>query len=262
MATTAHFEIQAGAEPQRFEMPDAATEITIGRAVDCQWVIPSGAVSRRHAVLRRRGAELVVEDLGSSNGTMVNGQRLTGPRALRDQDKLQLGAVEIRVVIPEPPMQSDATVALDATRKMTPEPVAEQTRVRPPTPSAPAPAKPADAHSGRTATETVPPRAAQPAAPPAPSSRPPAASSAAPPPPSAEITPPPRPSSPPAPAVSPPPLAATIAKPAPRAAMIAAPVPPSAAEVTGPSMVELAIIAAGSFLVVFGVGALLIRFAF
>jgi len=264
MATTAHFEIQAGAEPQRFEMPDAATEITIGRAVDCQWVIPSGAVSRRHAVLRRRGAELVVEDLGSSNGTMVNGQRLTGARALRDQDKLQLGAVEIRVVIPEPPPQADATIALDATRKMTPEPVAEQTRVRPPSPSAPAPAKPADAHSGKTATETVTPRSAQPTAPPAPASRPPAASSAAPPPPSAEITPPPRPSSPPspAPAVSPPPLSATIAKPVPRAATISAPVPATAAEATGPSMVELAIIAAGSFLVVFAFGALLIRFAF
>ncbi|HUE38314.1 MAG TPA: hypothetical protein VMR29_02360 [Candidatus Binatia bacterium] len=44
--------------------------------------------------------------------------------------------------------------------------------------------------------------------------------------------------------------------------MITAPVPPSAAEVTGPSLVELAIIAAGSFLVVIAVGALLIRFAF
>ena len=262
MATTAHFEIQAGAEPQRFEMPDAATEITIGRAVDCQWVIPSGAVSRRHAVLRRRGTELVVEDLGSSNGTMVNGQRLTGARALRDQDKLQLGAVEIRVVIPEPPPQSDATIALDATRKMTPEPVAEPTRVRPPSPSPAPPAQPVDAHSGKTATETVSPRSAQPTAPPTPAPRPPAASSAAPPAPSAEITPPPRPSSPPAPAVSPPPLSATIAKPAPRAATIAAAVPATAAEATGPSMVELAIIAAGSFLVVFGVGALLIRFAF
>jgi len=262
MATTAHFEIQAGAEPQRFEMPDAATEITIGRAVDCQWVIPSGAVSRRHAVLRRRGTELVVEDLGSSNGTMVNGQRLTGARALRDQDKLQLGAVEIRVVIPEPPPQSDATIALDATRKMTPEPVAEPTRVRSPSPSPAPPAKPVDAHSGKTATETVSPRSAQPTAPPTPAPRPPAASSAAPPAPSAEITPPPRPSSPPAPAVSPPPLSATIAKPAPRAATIAAAVPATAAEATGPSMVELAIIAAGSFLVVFGVGALLIRFAF
>ena len=236
MAITAHLEIEAGAERQRFELPEAATEIVIGRSADCQWIIPSGAVSRRHAVLRRRGDELVVEDLGSSNGTLVNGERLSGPRTLRDQDKLQLGAVEIRVVIPEPEPAADATMALDATRRMPPEPPAPHTRV-----AAPPPAPPQ--HSGRTATAAVPPQPP----PPVPSAQaPPRAPSLSPP-------------SPPTPAPSPPPSSFA---PAPSGRKEIPPAPSGSTETTGPSMLELAVIAAGSFLVVFGIGALLIRFVF
>src|SRR5437667_2281308 len=228
MAITAHLEIEAGAERQRFELPEAATEIVIGRSADCQWIIPSGAVSRRHAVLRRRGDELVVEDLGSSNGTLVNGERLSGPRTLRDQDKLQLGAVEIRVVIPEPEPAADATMALDATRRMPPEPPAPHTRV-----AAPPPAPPQ--HSGRTATAAVPPQPP----PPVPSAQtPPRAPSLSPP-------------SPPTPAPSPPPSSFA---PAPSGRKEIPPAPSGSTETTGPSMLELAVIAAGSFLVVFGIG--------
>jgi len=224
-----HLQIEAGAQAQRFEVPADATEITIGRSADCQWVIPSGAVSRRHAVLRRSGNELLVEDLGSSNGTMLNGKRLTGPRPLQDQDRLQLGAVEIRVVIPPPEPAADATIAFDSTRKLAPEPAAEATRFEPkPAPAAPPP----PAQSGKTATETVAPKPlpAQPS-----------------------ITPPP------APAVAKPQPAAT--PPAPTTAPTP-PAPTAATDVAGPGALELAMIAAASFLAVFGVGALLIRFVF
>jgi pSer/pThr/pTyr-binding forkhead associated (FHA) protein len=238
MAITAHLEIEAGAERQRFELPEAAAEIVIGRSADCQWIIPSGAVSRRHAVLRRRGDELVVEDLGSSNGTMVNGERLSGPRTLRDRDKLQLGAVEIRVVIPEP--AADATMALDATRRMPPEPPAQHTRVAAPPPPPPAPQP---QHSAKTATKTVPPQPP----PPVPSAQPPSRA------------PSPLPPSPPTPAPSPPPSSFT---PVPSGRKEIPPAPSVSTETTGPSMLELAVIAAGSFLVVFGIGALLIRFVF
>jgi predicted component of type VI protein secretion system len=227
MAITAHLEIEAGAAPQRFEVPEAAAEITIGRSADCQWVIPSGAVSRRHAVLRRRGDELVVEDLGSSNGTMVNGERLSGPRTLRDQDKLQLGAVEIRVLIPEP--AADATIALDATRRLSPEPAQQQTSFA---------ASPSPQHSGKTATAVVPPPL------PAQSAEPP------------NRAPSPAPPSRPTPAPSAPPSSVTPFAATPSARKAVASVP------TSPSMLELAVIAAGTFLVVFGIGAALIRFVF
>ena len=224
MAMAPHFEIEAGAERQRFELPETATEVTIGRSADCQWVIPSGAVSRRHAVLRRHGNELVVEDLGSSNGTMVNGERLRGPRTLCDQDKLQLGAVEIRVVIPEPAPAADETIAFDA----------QQTRIAPPSPPPP-PALPAPErqHSGKTATQTAPPR-------PVPS----------------------LPSAPPPPAPSEPRSSSMVDAAAPSPHKFHRLAPASPAEATAPNMLELAVIAASSFLVVFGIGALLIRFVF
>jgi pSer/pThr/pTyr-binding forkhead associated (FHA) protein len=56
-------------------------------------------VSRRHARILKRGAKIYVEDLGSSNGTFVNGQKLSPyfPEALVSGDSLRLGGLEIEV---------------------------------------------------------------------------------------------------------------------------------------------------------------------
>ncbi len=56
-------------------------------------------VSRRHAKITRRGNEVLVEDLGSVNGTFVNGKRLTPylPHPLRSGDELQLGKLALKV---------------------------------------------------------------------------------------------------------------------------------------------------------------------
>jgi pSer/pThr/pTyr-binding forkhead associated (FHA) protein len=56
-------------------------------------------VSRRHARILKRGAKIYVEDLGSSNGTFVNGQKLSPyfPEALTNGDNLRLGGLEIEV---------------------------------------------------------------------------------------------------------------------------------------------------------------------
>ncbi|BCJ48180.1 hypothetical protein GCM10010168_25400 [Actinoplanes ianthinogenes] len=68
---------------------------TIGRDPACDFVLPSDLVSRRHAVVRRRGAGYEIEDLGSSNGTRVNGRPITGRRALRSGDHVDLGDVQL-----------------------------------------------------------------------------------------------------------------------------------------------------------------------
>ncbi|HMQ51221.1 MAG TPA: FHA domain-containing protein [Anaerolineae bacterium] len=59
------------------------------------------SVSRRHATIARQGDKIVVEDLGSVNGTLVNGRRLDPylPSTLRDGDTLQLGKLQINVKI-------------------------------------------------------------------------------------------------------------------------------------------------------------------
>ena len=65
--------------------------VTIGRASDCNLVLDDGLVSRRHAQLSLDGGRVLVEDLGSSNGVFVNGDRITGPRELAVSDELTIG---------------------------------------------------------------------------------------------------------------------------------------------------------------------------
>lgn len=55
------------------------------------------SVSRRHAQLRACGDQLIVEDLGSRNGTFVNGQRIDQPVSLRPGDDVVFGACGLRV---------------------------------------------------------------------------------------------------------------------------------------------------------------------
>jgi adenylate cyclase len=101
----------------RFEGPDSAGRkhafevsmeklvgqsqgMCIGRAADqCELVVPHPTVSRRHARLSLAGEALQVEDLGSTNGTAVNGTVLKSgaPTALQAGSKLRLGDVELVV---------------------------------------------------------------------------------------------------------------------------------------------------------------------
>jgi hypothetical protein len=56
-------------------------------------------VSRRHAKITRKGTELFLEDLGSVNGTLLNGKRLTPylPHALSDKDEIRVGRLLMRI---------------------------------------------------------------------------------------------------------------------------------------------------------------------
>ena len=67
-----------------------AGEMRIGRSNDCEITIENDAkVSRKHAVFRVEGDSVTVEDLGSANGTLVNGQRIAGVTALAHGDALE-----------------------------------------------------------------------------------------------------------------------------------------------------------------------------
>lgn len=63
---------------------------TVGRLPDCEITLSDTNVSRRHAEIRPHGDGFVVVDLGSTNGTKVNGVRVT-ERTLRDGDELTFG---------------------------------------------------------------------------------------------------------------------------------------------------------------------------
>ena len=85
--------------------------ILIGRDPVCDLVLTGANISRRHAAVRSVDGWYVVEDLGSTNGTVLNGHRTAGPRRLGDGDRIalagvilefRLGAVPPRWVPPRP----------------------------------------------------------------------------------------------------------------------------------------------------------------
>src|SRR5436190_23824555 len=69
-------------------------ECVLGRAPDVDFVLEDVGISRRHCRVRPEGAGFVVEDLGSRNGTLVNGNRVQ-LHALVDGDVLRTGGVEM-----------------------------------------------------------------------------------------------------------------------------------------------------------------------
>jgi DNA-binding winged helix-turn-helix (wHTH) protein len=71
----------------------SGTTIRIGRAVDNDIVIASKRVSREHAEVRRDGRQVLLEDLGSANGTYLNDERVLAPAELQDGDKIAVGDV-------------------------------------------------------------------------------------------------------------------------------------------------------------------------
>jgi predicted component of type VI protein secretion system len=71
--------------------PLEAQEIYIGREPTNMIVINDIQVSRRHAKMELRGSAYLVQDLGSTNGTFVNGRRLSGTQALNPGDTVELG---------------------------------------------------------------------------------------------------------------------------------------------------------------------------
>jgi DNA-binding winged helix-turn-helix (wHTH) protein len=67
----------------------------VGRDLDCAVRVDSAALSRRHARVVVTHEETTIEDLGSKNGTFVNGERITHPVALKDADQIQVGSLTL-----------------------------------------------------------------------------------------------------------------------------------------------------------------------
>jgi CheY-like chemotaxis protein len=72
----------------------------VGRSSDCDYQIPQPLISRRHCLFHLRDGDIWVQDLGSLNGTFVNGERIKGPEPLHEGDKLDLAFLPYEVCLP------------------------------------------------------------------------------------------------------------------------------------------------------------------
>ena len=84
--------IEHGADPgQTREIRLNQEEFLIGRGTDCDLRLRMHEVSRHHCIIHVRPGDVSVLDLGSSNGTYLNGQRVRSQATLHTGDELRLG---------------------------------------------------------------------------------------------------------------------------------------------------------------------------
>ncbi len=92
-------------------------EITIGRIQGNDIVLPRGNVSKKHARIVQRDGKMVVLDLKSTNGTIVNDKRISAPQVVRGSDKIQIGDFIIQVGVEAAPKNRKKKPARKATAK-------------------------------------------------------------------------------------------------------------------------------------------------
>lgn len=132
-------------------------QINIGRESSNEVSINDAEISRRHARLTFQGGKYVLEDLGSTNGTFVNGQRLAGPRVLKAGEVVSFGE---QIVLVFEAIVSDPGATMVSPRAAAAIPSVQRPATPPPPPPADyvgsVPASPAS--SGPAASQPAPKR--------------------------------------------------------------------------------------------------------
>ena len=97
--------------------PIASGRVVLGRQPDCDIQLDSNMVSRKHAELIADGDSFILNDLGSGNGSYINGKRITEQTVLKNQDRIKLGPMLFRFETGEAtqlaPSIADATGGFD-----------------------------------------------------------------------------------------------------------------------------------------------------
>ncbi|MFH2104106.1 MAG: FHA domain-containing protein [Chloroflexota bacterium] len=133
------FVIRSGPDTGKI-YPLEEAEITIGRDMSNTIPINDGEISRKHARLLLQGDGYVLEDFGSTNGTFINGQRISALHTLRPGDMIAFG--ENVVIAYEGAVDPNATMLSTSAR-------AVKTATAKKVAAGPPPARPAPAYSGQ-----------------------------------------------------------------------------------------------------------------
>ena len=120
------------------DLPEGDLEMTLGRHSESNIVLSGAGISRHHARLVQANGMLFIEDVGSSGGTYVNGERIEAMTPLEENDIVAIGDNTLR--IQDVASEGDATADIPA-EPASPEPIAETPAPQPPPPP-PAPVAP------------------------------------------------------------------------------------------------------------------------
>src|SRR4029450_8409242 len=101
--------------------PLGRLRITIGRSARNDLCIPDPFASRVHAEVRREGDQYVLQDLGSANGTLYNGNPVSGPLPLTPGGRIRIGETEIVFDDGSAAAMLGATMITDASEEPVPE---------------------------------------------------------------------------------------------------------------------------------------------
>jgi pSer/pThr/pTyr-binding forkhead associated (FHA) protein len=107
--------IEPGSTPEQTrEILLSQSEFLIGRGADCDLRLRAPRVSRHHCLLRTQAGGVTLADLGSSNGTFLNGQRVTSQAALKSGDLVQVGDFSFIVELGDERTQPGALTGADS----------------------------------------------------------------------------------------------------------------------------------------------------
>lgn len=112
-------------------IPLTADEVSLGRDIVNEIIINDPEISRKHARFIKKGGGYQLEDLGSTNGTYVNGQRLMGPHQLVSGELIMFGE-NVGMVFDRTSFDPDATLVSKAESDVTPTPPGPMPAYSPP----------------------------------------------------------------------------------------------------------------------------------
>jgi pilus assembly protein CpaF len=145
-------------------------EVTIGRVQGNDIVLPKGNVSKRHARIVLKDGKFIIVDLKSTNGTYVNGRKITSPLVVKDSDKIYIGDFIVGVdeaANAEGDGPSETTTSPPGNERLAPMPPSPDSRPPRPTEAAPMP-MPMPMAGPLGASEPPPPSASPASTPPRP----------------------------------------------------------------------------------------------
>jgi pSer/pThr/pTyr-binding forkhead associated (FHA) protein len=92
----------------------SADKVTIGRVEDNTFQIAEASVSSHHCEVFLRGSDVVVKDLNSTNGSFINGEKMTGEAVLKPGQTLRLGQIELKLEAEGAPASAPSASAAPA----------------------------------------------------------------------------------------------------------------------------------------------------